>query len=354
MGAFSVTERQNAKRCPRMHRLSAKGGQHLGLLLAPVYLNVGTLIHKGSQLWLLDTERRLSYEDHVTLAAVELLEKAQARYLKQVGAPISSEEEEPLYEAIHFARTMAKNYEARWGTPLPDGFTLIRPEQHVMVPVPGTEHPCPTCTDGTYYNALLDEKRPCVDCDGVGHQFHYLDGRFDGLIQDAAGRIHILEHKTYNARPNAIALQHNDQFLGYMWLAIQLGIGDVAGLAYDGLWRRDKVPRGRTFEDLFMRHEIVRSRSELLEFQRMLPNELNMMAAQLALPEDPYINRRWMGCFDCSFDDKRNQTTGVSRTGLCSAISRRENVDAVKNLYYTTRDDDTEDDDPSSLEADAA
>lgn len=354
MAAFSVTERQNAKRCPRMHRLSAKGGQHLGLMLAPVYLNVGTLIHKGSQAWLLDTERKMSYEDHVTLASVDLLEKVQQRYLKQVGAPISAEEEEPLYEAIHFARTMAKNYEARWGTPLPDGFTLIRPEQHVMVPVPGTEHRCEQCHG---QGLVADSEGFGTDCPRCGgdrsfEEYHYLDGRFDGLIQDAAGRIHILEHKTYNARPNAVALQNNDQFLGYMWLAIQLGIGDVAGLAYDGLWRRDKVPRGRTFEDLFLRHEITRSRAELLEFQRMLPNELNMMAAQLALPEDPYINRRWMGCFDCSFDDKKT-ANGVSRTGLCSAISRGENVDAVRNLYYTTRDDDTEDDDPSSLEADA-
>lgn len=349
MAAFSVTERANAKRCPRMHRLSAKGGQHLGRLVAPVYLNVGTLIHKGSQAWLLDTERALSYEDHVTMASDALLEKAQARYLKQIGAPLGKDEEDVLYESIYFARTMAKNYEARWGTPLPDGFTLIRPEQHVMVPVPGTEHPCELC-GGTGYHLdtetlhIMGDK--CVVCKGDRSyvEYHYLDGRFDGLIQDKAGRIHILEHKTYNARPNTDALQHNDQFLAYMWLAIQLGIGDVAGLAYDGIWRRDKVPRGRTFEDLFLRHSVTRSRNELLEFQRMLPNELNMMAAQLALPTDPYINRRWQGCFDCGFDDQKG------RTGLCTAMSRGENVDAVKQLYYTTRDDDTEDD-PEPAEA---
>lgn len=338
MGVFSVTERANAKRCPRMHRLSSKSGQHLGPILAPVYLNVGTLIHKGSQNWLLDVDRKLSYEDHVTIASDALLQKVETRYLKAVGAPLSKIEEGPLYEAIDYARTMARNYETRWGSPLPDGFTCIRPEQHAMAPVPGTEHNCTAC-DGNG-NAITEETHGvCTQCYGSGIAYHYLDGRFDGLIQDKNGRIHILEHKTYNSRPNSQALDHNDQFLAYMWLAIQLGIGDVAGLAYDGLWRRDKVPKGRTFEDLFLRRTITRSRAELLEFQTMLPRELNMMAANLAANEDPYIDRRWQGCFDCAFNDKPD-----GRPGLCTAISRGENVAAVQQLYYAKRDDDTDDD----------
>lgn len=340
---FSVTERQNAKRCPRMHRLSSKEGRHLGPIIPPVYLAVGSLIHKGSQLWLLDPST--SYEAHVMVAASQLIEKAEARYLKQVGCPISEEEKEPLWESLEFAKTMARNYQIRWGSPLPEGFTLIRPEQRAVVPVPGTEHECTepqaAFTQGMHcYYESLDV---CKRCDGSGVEMHYLDGRFDGLIQDAAGRIHILEHKTYNARPSDESLAHNDQFLTYMWLALQLGIGDVAGIAYDGLWRRIEVPRGRQFEDLFLRRTVLRTRAELRELQRMLPNELNFMAAQLRAPEDPWINRRWQGCFDCSFDDKSTRTG--SRTGLCTAISRNENVEGVLNLYYTERDDDTEDDD---------
>ena len=340
---FSVTERQNAKRCPRMHRLSAKGGQHLGLIVPPVYLSVGTLIHQASQAWLLNTSQ--SYEAHVMVAASALIEKAHARYLKQVGVKMSEEEEDPLWEALDFAKVMARNYELRWGAPLPDGFTLIRPEQRVVVPVPGTEHPCPTCAMHYYGGDEFSTRRTwdeCPECDGSGQTYHYLDGRFDGLLQDESGRIHILEHKTYNSRPSEESLKNNDQFLAYMWLAIQLDVGDVAGLAYDGLWRRAVVPRGRTFEDLFLRYgPITRSRAELREFERMLPNELNFMAAQLAAPEDPWINRRWQGCYDCSFATKQLKS-GSYRPGLCDAISRNENVDAVLNLHYTTRDDDVD------------
>jgi hypothetical protein len=333
---FSVTERQNAKRCPRLHRLSSKAGRHLGLIIPPVYLSTGSLIHKGSQLWLLDQSQ--SYESWVMVAASQLLEKVDARYLKQVGAPISEEEKQPLWDAIDFARVMARNYQTMWGSPLPEGFTLIRPEQRAIVPVPGTEHPCETCWG---YSAERDWRTTlCNECKGDPDYvaYHYLDGRFDGLIQDAAGRIHILEHKTYNSRPSEEGLAHNDQFLTYMWLAIQLNIGDVAGIAYDGLWRRTEVPKSRTFQDLFLRRTILRTRSELLELQRMLPNELNFMARQIAAPEDPWINRRWQGCYDCSFADKVTRST--SRTGLCTAISRNENVAGVLNLYYTERDDD--------------
>jgi hypothetical protein len=341
---FSVTERQNAKRCPRMHRLSSKEGRHLGLIVPPVYLSTGSLIHMGSQKWLLDPTT--SYEAHVMSSADALIAKAEARYLRQVGAPISEEEKAPLWEALDFATTMARNYQARWGSPLPEGFTLIRPEQRAVVPVPGTEHTCPACEGSGYDQAAGAD---CRTCEGAGIAYHYLDGRFDGLIQDLAGRIHILEHKTYASRPTDEGLAHNDQFLTYIWLALQLGIGDVAGIAYDGLWRRNQVPRGKTFEDLFLRRTILRTRAELLELQRMLPNELNFMAAQLRAPEDPWINRRWQGCYDCSFADKATRTT--VRTGLCTAISRGEDVRSVLNLYYTERDDDTDGDEEPELDA---
>jgi len=327
---FSVTERQTAKRCPRAHRLSAKGGQHLGLIVPPVYLSVGSLIHKGSQMWLLDSARTTSYEGHVMQAGSNLIESSRARYLRNVGATISDEEEAPLWEAYEYALTMARNYEIRWGTPLPEGYTLIRPEQRVVVPVPGTEHPCEACNgDG------------CESCDGTGVQLHHLDGRFDGLIVDRAGRIHILEHKTYKSRPNIDGLKTNDQFLAYMWLAMQLDIGDVAGVAYDGLWRRDTVPRGKTFEDLFYRVTITRSLAELREFQAMLPNELNFMYNQLRAPTDPWIDRRWQGCYDCAFASKTLKN-GTTRTGLCDAISRGEDTKSVRALYYAERDDDVD------------
>lgn len=336
---FSVTERQTAKRCPRAHRLSSKGGQHLGLLVPPVYLSCGTLIHKGSQLWFANPDT--SYEAHVMTAGMKLIEKTAAKYFLQVGAHMSTEEEAPLYEAISYAQVMARNYQLQWKTPLPEGFTLIRTEQRVVVPVPGTEHECHQEPGGCEWYTYGQD---CQRCGNSGITYHYLDGRFDGLIQDRAGRIHILEHKTYDARPSEQSLKTADQFLAYMWLAIQLGIGDVAGLDYDGLWRRDKVPKNRTFEDLFMRLTITRTRAELEEFQRFLPNELNMMAHQLSLEEDPYINRAWQGCYDCSFATKK-LPSGSYRPGLCDAMSRGENVSVIRNAYYTVRDDDDEETD---------
>lgn len=348
---FSVTERQNGKRCPRLHRLSSKSGRHLGLIIPPVYLGTGSLIHKGSQLWFQDPNT--SYEAHIMVAAQALIEKAEARYLKQVGCSLSSEESQPLYEAVDYATVMARNYQVRWGGPLPEGFTLLRAEQRAIIPIPNTEHPCERDAPGAMYvsthggreHRLIIDNRVdvvCPDCDGSGTMYHFLDGRFDGLMQDAAGRIHILEHKTYNSRPTEEGLAHNDQFLTYMYLALRLGIGDVAGIAYDGLWRRDAVPKNKTFEDLFLRRTILRTRAELLELEQQLPNECNFLYNQLRAPVDPWINRRWQGCYDCSFADKRTKT--VTRTGLCTAMSRGEDVRSVLNLYYTERDDDIEDD----------
>lgn len=305
---FSVTERGTAKRCPRQHRLTAKGGMHLGPLISPIYLNVGTLIHNGSQAWIEAQmgeaqSNQISYEDHVTVASYNLVEKIKSRYLKQVGADIAESELNEVFDAIYFARTMARNYEIRWGSPIPEGFRILRPEQKVQVPIPGTDH--------------------------------FLEGRFDGLLLDQMGRVYILEHKTYAARTKSEALDHNDQFLAYMWLATKLEIGPVVGLAYDGLWRRDKVPKGRTFEDLFYRHTLTRSPRELEEFERFLPREAEMMARNLSADEDPYIDRRWQGCWDCKVEP------------LCTALSRGERplFEMLVKTKFMVRDDDTQTDD---------
>lgn len=336
MAMFSVTERGTFKRCERQWRLTSKNGMHLGPIVSPVYLSTGTLIHEGSQHWLLDDPKGLSYEDHVTLAADHMITQAHAKYLKQVGANMSSTEDDELYLAVSFARAMARNYELRWGSPLPDGFALIRPEQRAQVPVPGTEHPC--------YHQSVDSAVDCTECGGSGTAIHYLDMRFDGLIQDRAGRIHVLEHKTYKSRPSEASLRSNDQFLAYMWGARQLNIGPVVGLAYDGLWRRETPPRGRTFEDLFIRYTHTRAEAEFEEFERLLPYELNEMwdkrPDRRSLESLP-INRQWQGCFDCKMEP------------LCYAMSRGEKAQQEQLLRntYTERDDDvTEEDDAATVE----
>jgi hypothetical protein len=173
--------------------------------------------------------------------------------------------------------------------------------------------------------------------------------RFDGLLLDDSDRLHILERKTYKNRPKLASLQTNDQFLAYMWGAEQLGVGEIAGIAYDGLWRRDAVPkRNATFEDLFLRVTLTRTRAEFNEFAHMLPLELNDMYAKMDVPfEDLWFNRRWEGCYDCAFGVRAN------RDDVCRAISRGEKaqVEVLLKSYYAPRDDDTEDEEEPAEEA---
>jgi hypothetical protein len=354
---FSVTEATgNFQRCERMWRLTAKSGMHLGPIVSPVYLSTGTLIHKGSQQWLLDLgrppEARKSFAEHVLEAGYTMLEKAQARYLAQVRVPMSSDETQLLTGAVYYARTMAENYEIRWGTPLPEHFTILRPEQRALVPIPGTEHNCELLDTGDAFGIGSTHRRLssgsaqiCTECDGMGVAVHYLDMRFDGLVVDRAGRIHILEHKTFKNHPSITSLRNNIQFLAYIWGARQLGLGQVVGLAYDGIWRRDKVPKGKTFEDLFMRYDHTRPEAELAEFGAQLPYLANEMydkrPAARPLASLP-ISRRWQGCYDCRFDD--DAKTGAP--GVCSAMSRGETdlVNVLLKTKFTERTDDTEDD----------
>lgn len=354
MAYFSVTERGTFKRCQRQWRWTSKSGDHLGPIIPPVYLGVGTLIHRASQQWLLaGPTSKTTYAQFVTIAADEIITKAHGRYRTQVGVDMSPEEDDVLYEGLHFAEVMAENYQIRWGSPLPEGFRLIRPEQRVVIPVPGTEHPCELCMVGAITVFSHDRPNPaCEGCHGSGLMLHHLDMRFDGLVLDDVDQLHILEHKTYKSRPRLDSLQTNDQFLAYMWGAEQLGVGEVAGLAYDGLWRRDKVPKGKTFEDLFFRTTLTRSRAEFDEFARLLPIELNAMwaarPAMIPFADLPF-NRRWEGCYDCKFAGKKGDKD------VCRAYSRGESslVDILLRTQFTTRDDDLDDldDDPTDAEA---
>jgi hypothetical protein len=343
MGVFTVTERGVFRRCRRQAVLTSKNGRHLGRLFPPLNLSVGTIVHRAHQLWLENPSR--SMHDCAMDASVEASNGVRERYLKQVGAYPSDDEMATTHEAIDFALTMCENYALKYSTPLPPDYTLIKAEQKIRVPVPGTEHPCPKCRGGTQVRYVggfaLNECGGCME-DHPGTQVHYLEGKVDGLIQHSSGRIDVLEHKTYGNRPKQEDLQSNDQFIAYLWLVGQLGFNPHLDscVAYDGMWRRKAVPRGRTFDELFARYTLTRSPAELEEFERFLPLELNDMAAQYARPDDAYINRQWQGCWDCTFAD--DIKTG--RIGLCTAMSRGEtdHVALILQTQFTERHDDTE------------
>lgn len=123
----------------------------------------------------------------------------------------------------------------------------------------------------------------------------------------------------------------NDQFLAYTWLVKQLGIAEgIPRTAYDGMWRRDRVPRGSTFDKLFLRLLIPHAQARLDEFDRFLPLELNEMADLYRHTNKAYINRRWDGCWDC----------GVS--SVCDAMSLGADYESVIQAEYTERTDDIE------------
>ena len=350
---FSVTERGTFKRCERQWRLSSKNGMHYGPIIAPIYLGVGTVVHDAGRAWLddwytHDGAPQSTYVTHAMLQIDAQVQKARERYKRQVGVEMSSVEEDALWEIGHYARTMCENYEIRWGRPLPEGFTLVSPEQRAQIPVPGTEHECEYCHGA---RRLGSEQIDCPECHETGVMLHHLDMRFDALIADRMGRIHVYERKTYNSRPKESALAHSDQFLAYIWGARQLGVGNVVGLAYDGLWRRDKVPKGRSFEDLFFRYEHLRSEAEFAEFSRLLPYELNEMYSkrpEVRPLETLPFDRRWMGCFDCRFDDGKD-----GQPGVCSAMSRGETqlVDILLKTKFSERDDDLDADAETEVEA---
>lgn len=292
---FSVTERAEFKRCRRKWSYSSFNRQHITRIVPKRALSLGTLVHKALATWLDIPTGNLA--NIFTRYAAESLDEARASYRKNIGAEISDAELDPLYEAIHTGVKMMQNYQERYHTPLPDNFRLLSPEQTVLVPIPGTQH--------------------------------QLEGRFDALIEDEHGRIHILEHKTYSQRPRQDHLQMNDQFLGYLWILKQ-AFGQNGGLAYDGMWTRTTPPKNGTEEDLFTRVILYRPDVELEEFETFLRYEV----AEMANPDTPlYINRNWMGCFDCMYDP------------LCTAQSRGEDTEYVRSTMFTIRERTDDDDD---------
>ena len=296
---FSVTEIQNYERCRRMAVYSSRNARALTPIFSPLHLSVGTIFHLAQQKWITDPSKDLNF--HVLDASSEIQEQTIQNYVKQVGVPPSSVELLTLHEAIDITLSMAANYYIKYKTPLPPEYTLVSAEQKIAVPIPGTHH--------------------------------FLTGRLDALVRHSSGRLDILERKTYKNRPNMKGLQTNFQFLAYAWLVQQLNLtSQMPCIAYDGMWRRSEPPRGRVFDDLFLRVTITRSQRELDEFAGFLPVIANEMLAVYARPETAFPNRQWRGCFDCNYDE------------LCQAQSRGEtsNLEAIMKSSYTTRPDDVE------------
>lgn len=291
---FSVTEIQSYERCRRMATYQSRNGRSLTPIFSPLHLSVGTIFHRATQLWLEQPEIDLNH--HGLTASCEAQEATIANYTKNVGVAPSAMELLTLHESVDMALSMCANYHIKYKLPLPPQYTLVSAEQKIAVPIPGTPH--------------------------------FLTGRLDALLKHVSGRLDVLERKTYKSRPNVVGLQTNFQFLAYMWLVQQLNLSDKTPcIAYDGAWRRTEPPKGRNFDDLFLRVTITRSQNELDEFASYLPQIAGEMYHLYTHPETGFPNRQWRGCFDCNYGD------------LCTAQSRGEtlNFNAILASSYATR-----------------
>ena len=279
-----VSERGTFKRCRRKWDYGSPNRQNLTSAGTPVYLTFGTMIHSTLEAWTADLDA-----DPVKLFMVEAwkaTEEMKKRYRRVVGTDPSEEEIGLLYDHVEMGASMIAAYQQRWGSPLPQGYHKVELEQTFLIDVPGTEH--------------------------------QLQGTLDGLMMDDEGNFFILERKTYGARPRLDILNHNDQFLAYIWAVQQLQDTKAkVGILYDGLWKR-KLEGKRKLEDMNVRHLLWRPQGEIDEFGRLLTLEVNDMANDPAI----YVNRQWMGCFDCPFER------------LCTAQSSNKDYEYTKNTFY--------------------
>ncbi|HSW91609.1 MAG TPA: PD-(D/E)XK nuclease family protein [Candidatus Saccharimonadales bacterium] len=326
----SITERPEYKRCRRKWNLGSRNRENLTPIIPATALSLGTYVHAALAAWMQDQSKPAK---HYFLQTASIA-RAQAikTYYQQVGAVISDSEVNRIDDAIVMGAFMCENYEKHWTAPLPPDFTVVTQEQRVLVPIPNTEH-----TEEWIYDRL---KKEAVLVKYDTPRLHYVSGKFDGVIEDSRGRLYVLERKTYNQRPREEVLRSNDQFLGYTWMLKQLGLpGRVAGVAYDGLWKRDHVPtkvdgRNGKLSDLFIRMRIERPPEELAEFEQELAWEVMEMAS------NPHITKHRTSDGSCFW--------GCDYEKLCAAMSRGEDVDYVIKSRFVLRPDENQDSDSDS------
>lgn len=338
-----VSERGMWERCRTKWDYGSFNRQSLGKVMPPVALSLGHMVHEAFRMWQENTEHKL--KDFFLIASKDEIERMVSSYTAKVGVRPSQQEMAPIAEAVQLGLAMMENYQTYYGSPLPQGFTLVQPEQQVSIPIPGSEydHCHSDYVDwaelangnnnaGTeqlaihhkYDHPTLTYEEIVSTANTRHSHLHYLDGRMDAIVRDASGLLYIIDHKTYSQRPRLSTLRFNDQFLSYTWMLSKLDIGDVAGIAYDGLWKRAFPPKGKTMADLFTRILLPRTPFELQRFERDLALEVMDMANDPAI----YPTRRWQGCWDCIFDP------------LCQSDLLGEDSDYIRETMYVKHDSD--------------
>jgi hypothetical protein len=327
---FSVTERGTFKRCRDQWDYSSFSRQGLTPRAASKALSAGTIHHRVMDVWckhlLLQKENSLladfNTSEGTDTVCAEFIQTIAEKYKREVGVKISRIELDPVFEAIEFERAMIKLYEDYWGSPIEEGFELVQAEQTIVVPV--CQAPCNECngsgTQGVDNKLGLPLWASCLACDGEGLVQLELEGTLDAVVTKDE-RYYVVERKTYDKRPSLDYLRFFDQGTVYVWMMNQLQLGEVAGIAYDGMWRRKEPPKGHELADLFLRTLLLRNEYEMRTIGPQLIRELrDMNSAEL------YPNRRWEGCHDCGYRK------------LCDAHTLGEDTEAIRERYYTLRE----------------
>ena len=317
---ISVTERGTFRRCRQLWHYTSRNRQALTPLRVPTALNIGTMVHKSGEEWLLHPETNAA--DHALSVINATIDVAKQQYRSVIGTDPHPSELEGLVDQGDMVYTMLKNYQEFYGSPLPEGYTLVQTEQTMLVPIPDTEHECELCKAWDNF-----AKEDCFDCNGTDVAYHYLEATLDAVIKDVYGDLWVYERKTYGKKPVMEWLQNNDQFRAYTWALSRTGLGSVRGVLYDGMWKRDVAPK-RSLDQLFTRVPITYSNAELQSFGIELAREAKAMARAHVDPEEIFRNYRWDGCWDCS---------PAIRT-LCVMEYQGEDSEYYKQATFTRRE----------------
>ncbi len=345
---FSVIEIETWKRCRRKWDFQSDNRQNLESRRHAAPLVVGSAVHETLEI---KTNEPASNVAQVFAAKAEAaLDIVEGNYVEEVGAGMSPDEAQPIYEGLKIGLKMMEAYEKYYPTPLPEHYKPVRTEQRMIVAVPGTEHwECNNChwidletpaprDQGTPLEQVYNCRNPryplepSFSCPGpMTWQPYYLRGTVDTLVQDTrSGKLLVLERKTYGVRQKVEKLQNDTQMIAYEWILMMLfGWENVGGTLYDGIWKRDYTSeyfrKKYKLADLFFRHRFMHPLEQVLEYASYLPTIMREMAC--AAPQDLYYNRRWEGCYDCGMQQ------------LCEAMSRGEDVDYIRDTYYRQRRD---------------
>lgn len=282
---FSVTEMMGFLRCRSQWDMTSLNRLALQPIVGAPHFLVGQCAHESLAKWANSPELNLQeiYREYSNAHVYEIIKN----YTERVGMKPSAAEMLPTFEALDLGSAMMANYQLFYKTPLPEGWHPETCEQTIVVPIPGSEH--------------------SLEC------------TFDGLIVDTSNQYAIREYKTYGSRPRADMLTKSFQFIAYMWAFMQLDIGPLIGLAYDGMWKRAEPPKNSVMADLFHREILTRTTQEIKHFERTLVQIVYEMGAEPAI----YETVPWNGCFDCHMKS------------LCDA--RMSNSQSTFDLLVDTR-----------------